>query len=118
MSSLDSLKETVHVMKYIFPKQFGLQNVFSVTSDGGDQFKGDLSRENEISALNTRNTLQRAPPEGDGLCEDYDTNAELKLPKRLRGQAMELAKRLRVRHARCRYNRLLEYYCPEVSTLP
>ncbi|KAJ5938172.1 hypothetical protein N7454_004514 [Penicillium verhagenii] len=35
-----------------------------------------------------------------------------KLPKRLRGQAVELTQQLRTRQARCSYEQLLKHYCP------
>jgi len=79
-------------MMYIFPRQFSLRNVFGPTGDQKEQFvsHGHAFREDEIF-------------DGDGCS---------KLPKRLRGQAVELAHRLRARHARCSYAELLKHYCP------
>lgn len=114
MSSLESAKETVHVMKYIFPRQFGLKHVFSGADDGGGcQFRSDKSRDEEIMALGVATRLRRHQIKGDGWRED--ARVDLKLPKRLRGQAMELVQRLRNCHSRCAYAKLLQYYCPEVS---
>lgn len=77
---------------YIFPRQFGLRNVFVPTGDQKEQFvsHGHAFREDEIF-------------DGDGYS---------KIPKRLRGQAVELAHSLRARHARCSYEELLKHYCP------
>ncbi|KAJ5752542.1 Telomere reverse transcriptase [Penicillium odoratum] len=89
---LDSAAQTIHVMMYIFARQFGLRNVFTPTGDRSEQFvsHGHAFREDEIFA--------------GGGCS--------KLPKRLRGQAVELAHSLRARQARCSYEELLRHYCP------
>ncbi|KAJ6145523.1 Telomere reverse transcriptase [Penicillium chermesinum] len=42
----------------------------------------------------------------------------LKVPKRLRGTAMELVHSLRIRHSRCSYAEILRYYCPTSSNGP
>lgn len=118
MSSTDSVRENVHLMKYIFPRQFGLQNVFSGSLDGGDnQFRSDKSREEEIAALGNTARLRRLQNEDDKRCEDGDAKADLKLPKRLRGQALDLTRRLRTNHSQCAYAKLLQYYCPDVSNV-
>ncbi|KAJ5806303.1 uncharacterized protein N7503_003905 [Penicillium pulvis] len=89
---LSSAAKTIHVMMYIFPRQFGLRNVFVPTGDQKEQFvsHGHAFREDEIF-------------DGDGCS---------KIPKRLRGQAVELAHSFRARHARCSYEELLKHYCP------
>ncbi|KAJ5915547.1 hypothetical protein N7466_011480 [Penicillium verhagenii] len=90
--NLDSAAQTIHVMMYIFARQFGLRSVFVPTEDRNEQFlsHGHAFREDEIFARD------------DGA----------KLPKRLRGQAVELTQQLRTRQARCSYEQLLKHYCP------
>ena len=120
-TSLDSEEQTVHVMNYIFPRQFGLQNVFSSTaaSNGNTNYLTNaIFREKEISQLIEKEQLRRPAPKGDQAHADHEEAAHTRLPKRLRGQALELIRRLRVRHSKCRYRQLLDYYCPaEVSLL-
>lgn len=107
------------MMKHIFPRQFGLKNVFSEALDGGDnQFRSDKSREEEIATRRNTVRLRRLQNKGDRWREDDGLKADLKLPKRLRGQALELTQRLRTNHSQCAYAKLLQYYCPEVSNIP
>ncbi|KAJ5577953.1 Telomere reverse transcriptase [Penicillium hispanicum] len=120
-ASLDSIVHTKHVMKYIFPRQFGLRNVFVSTGDGpedGDLFKTHGFREEEIHRLEAQKRHLRDPPRGTESAEDHNGDGGLKVPKRLRGQAMELVRRMRVCHARCSYTNLLQHYCPAGSNGP
>lgn len=87
-------------MKYMFPRQFGLHNVFTFETDPKDTaqpFKDYTLREQEIKRL-----------------ESKDRRSALKssLPKRLRGECQALINRLLLRHTRCPYSTLLEHYCP------
>lgn len=107
-SDTGSIAQTVHVMKYIFPRQFGLQNVFSITSRTGNTtpFNGHASREKEIAVASKRKSPQHIHYMNDlGV-------APQRMPKRLRGQTVDLVRALRVRHARCSYSELLRHYCP------
>ena len=103
-------------MKYIFPRQFGLHNVF--TSDvnareTSQPFKDYTLREEEINQAERR-ILAR----GDGK-KTVVMNGQGHIPKRLRGPAMVLVKKLQIRHSRCSYEKLLRYYCPiKVSRCP
>ncbi|DAA73918.1 TPA_exp: putative Telomerase reverse transcriptase [Trichophyton benhamiae CBS 112371] len=88
-----SINHTVHVMKHIFPRQFGLHNVFTSTvtrTETTMPFKDYSLREQEI-----------ALKPGD------------KIPRRLRGRLVELIQRMQKRHARCSYVELLRHYCPK-----
>ena len=81
-------------MLYIFPRQFRLHNVFTHDADTRQTvqpFQDYTLREDEISK-----TFAGTP----------------KLPRRLRGEVVALVKKLQVRHARCSYKELLDYYCP------
>lgn len=91
----------VHLMKYMFPLQFGLHNVFSSTADpkqSGQMFKDYTMREQEI-----KRAMLQSP------------RSASKLPKRLRGGAQRLTETIRFRHARCSYLALIQHYCPATS---
>ncbi|KAM3066909.1 Telomerase reverse transcriptase [Clarireedia jacksonii] len=88
-------RNTIHLMMYIFPRQFGLHNVFTSSVNPRETvqpFKDYTLREEEI---NTKYTLDE----------------KVKVPKRLRGKARDLVHKLQVLHSRCSYNKLLAYYC-------
>ncbi|RMZ38088.1 telomerase reverse transcriptase [Aspergillus flavus] len=100
--SSDSLLQTVHVMKHIFPRQFGLHNVFTCLPDTRTStlpVKDYSSREEEIAQSEKR-------------------SGSTKIPKRLRGRALQLVQQLQNRHERCSYRELLRYYCPPQRTGP
>ncbi|THW62778.1 hypothetical protein D6D20_04102 [Aureobasidium pullulans] len=93
----EELDKDAHMLKYIFPRQFGLHNVFTNDVDmknSAQPFKDYTLREQEIKLAN-KNLKQRS------------------LPKRLRGKCETLISKLRTRHERCAYSALLQYYCPE-----
>lgn len=106
------MKVTMHM----FPRQFGLHNVF--TSDvsyleTAQKFQDYTLREREITEYvekSKRLSKDRMP----------------KLPKRLRGRAWSLVRRLQLLHGRCSYGELLKHYCPSevdkrrvrVNTIP
>lgn len=82
-------------MKYIFPRQFALHNVFTSTTDPRattQPFKDYTFREAEINGK-------------------QEANAN-KIPKRLRGELVRLVQNLQKRHQRCAYAELIKYYCP------
>ncbi|XMA14564.1 hypothetical protein WAI453_007355 [Rhynchosporium graminicola] len=86
---------TIQVMMHIFPLQFNLHNVFTSSTDPRQTvqpFKDYTLREDEIKAK-------------------YDAK-DPKIPKRLRGKATELVRKLQALHGRCPYKLLLEHYCP------
>lgn len=86
----------IRILMYIFPRQFGLHNVFTSEVDHRETvqpFKDYTLREEEIDSK-------------------YPEKSGIKIPKRLRGKAKDLVQKLQVLHSRCSYNRLLEYYCP------
>ncbi|KAL7960876.1 hypothetical protein V8C34DRAFT_312267 [Trichoderma compactum] len=93
---------TIKLMMYIFPRQFGLHNVFTSAIDANQtaqKFHDYTLREDEISKKMRAN---KGSPE----------KSLPKLPKRLRGSTRDLVQRLQVLHARCSYFELLRHYCP------
>lgn len=99
---------TLHILKYIFPRQFGLHNVFTSRvnlKETTQPFKDYTLREEEISYFRNQRDTSRKDPE---------KSSELpgKIPKRLRGDLVVLIQNLQKRHQRCPYVELLRYYCP------
>ncbi|KAM4059685.1 telomerase ribonucleoprotein complex - RNA binding domain-containing protein [Hirsutella rhossiliensis] len=90
---------TRKVMMYIFPRQFGLHNVFTSKVDTAQRLGDYMSREEEIATLIPQgNNSGGVPPP--------------KLPRRLRGAARHLVRRLQILHGRCSYAKTLRHYCP------
>ncbi|KXH48894.1 telomerase reverse transcriptase [Colletotrichum simmondsii] len=86
---------TLKVMMYIFPRQFGLHNAFTSKVDHSktsQKFADYTLREDEISS-----TFK---------------GRDIKLPKRLRGDTKRLVQRLQLLHGRCAYAEILRHYCP------
>lgn len=105
-ASLDSDADLIHVMMYIFPRHFGLHNVFTSVTDYREtsfQFKDYTIREQEIakkkSALLARGSISR------------DDAYRRLMPKRLRGPITDMVRKLRKLHHRCSYTELLRHYC-------
>ncbi|KAF3355829.1 hypothetical protein VdG1_06567 [Verticillium dahliae VDG1] len=93
---------TRKLLMYVFPRQFGLHNVFSSEVDRRQttqKFQDYTLREDEIKSLYPRSGRS-------------GTDKPESLPKRLRGEVVRLIQRLQVRHARCSYTELLRHYCP------
>ena len=91
-------------MKYIFPLQFGLHNVFTSKvnpKETTQPFKDYTLREQEI-AQQGRRLKQKAPNIG---------NIEDRVPKRLRGECLNLVKHLQKRNHQCSFPELLKHYC-------
>lgn len=88
--------DAVHILKYIFPRQFGLHNVFTSSVDPTEtvhQFKDYTFREQEINAHPAK-------------------KSQTWVPRRLRGEALQLVRNLHRNHRRCSYSQLLRHYCP------
>ena len=94
---------TLKVMMYIFPRQFGLHNVFTSQVDRqktAQKFQDYTMREHEIEAM--------FAGKGAGAKSQIP-----KVPKRLRGDCKSLVGRLQTLHRRCSYLELLNHYCPQ-----
>jgi telomerase reverse transcriptase len=99
----DDIEQTHHITKYVFPRQFGLHNVFTSALDPRETSqacKDYTLREKEILRRKRADMLRNK------------AQAANRVPKRLRGQAFALVHRLRKRHCRCSYSALLDRYCP------
>jgi len=91
--------DITHIMMYMFPRQFGLHNVFTSTVDRqktAQSFQDYTLREEEIA--------QKFPKNADGC-------RAVHIPKRLRG-VKHLVEQLQVLHGRCSYAEMLQHYCP------
>jgi hypothetical protein len=99
----------VHILRYIFPRQFGLHNVFSSNVDSRETampFKDYTLREQEI-----HQSMCRALHEQSTDAEEI-RRWKLRVPRRLRGVAITLVKKLRALNQQCSYFELLRHYCP------
>ena len=96
-------------MKYIFPRQHGLHNVFTSKTDPRETampLKDYTLREKEIHQTMCR--------ELGNKINDADEVAKwkLRIPKRLRGELVLLIEKLRILNQRCSYMEMLRHYCP------
>lgn len=88
-------------MMYLFPRQFGLHNVFTSAVDRrqtAQKLQDYTLREEEIAVKYPLAGSQKQPVKH--------------VPKRLRGKTVELVQRLQVLHSRCSYAAMLQHYCP------
>ena len=109
-SESSNVYQTVHLAKYIFPRQFGLHNVFTSKVDSRETaqtFKDYTLREQEID-------LQEKCLQAKGKTA---SRAQNHVPKRLRGNALKLIQDLQRRSSKCSYSMLLQHYCPLPSSL-
>ena len=98
-------------MKYIFPRQFGLHNVFTSFVDKSETvqpFKDYTLREQEISQHKRLAILQKG--------QENIPHQKHHLTKRLRGELVDLIRKLQKLHKKCSYSDILQHYCP-VSVL-
>ena len=97
-------------MKYIFPKQFRLHNVFTSAVDPKETLQPLMDytlREHEISqSVHQMNAARSCITDSEKR-----TYNKPRLPKRLRGLPVELVRKLQVQHSRCSYVQLLNHYC-------
>ncbi|OAA82106.1 Telomerase ribonucleoprotein complex - RNA-binding domain protein [Akanthomyces lecanii RCEF 1005] len=89
---------------YLFPRQFGLHNVFTSTVDPKttvQKFQDYTIRDEEIAShlRSDRKFIEQGLP---------------KIPKRLRGAGQDLVRRLQIQHRRCSYFELIRHYCPSI----
>ena len=85
----------LHLLKYVFPRQHGLHNVFTSQVDRKDsahQYLDYTLREQEIKRQNLLHN-------------------KVSVPKRLRGLSQTLFSAVLKRHDECPYAKLLDHYC-------
>lgn len=101
--------QTILILRYIFPRQFGLHNAFTSKVDRRETampFKDYTLREKEI-----HQSMCRAL--GDKATDLEETRKwKTRVPKRLRGATVALIDRMRTLNHRCSYAELLRHYCP------
>lgn len=105
----DWFEHTETIMKYIFPRQFNLHNVFTSDVDPKETaqpFKDYTLREQEIRRQDSLKNMGRIPTNDAGF------RSVSALPKRLREGAFELVRRMHYLHKNCSYSELLHHYCP------
>jgi len=105
-SDLTDSKQSLHIMKHIFPRQFGLHNVFTSVVDKSEtaqEFKDYTLREHEITSAEHRiGQRNGASRRAKGA----------KIPKRLRGEPFVIVQKIRNRHSKCSYTQILRHHCP------
>lgn len=96
-------------MRYMFPRQYGLHNVFTSKVDPRETampLKDYTLREKEIHQSMCRDL-------GDKLHKAEEVvKWKLRVPRRLRGELVSLVDKLRIRNQRCSYVEMLRHYCP------
>lgn len=105
-SNANEAQDTLEILRYIFPRQCGLHNVFTSPVDSRDTaqpFKDYTFRDHE-----TVDQVKREP----NASKYRSKNGEFRVPKRLRGRAWNLIRKLQVAHKLCSYTQLLRHYCP------
>lgn len=90
-------RNTVQILMYMFPQNFGLHNVFTCYPN---------------SPVTTQNIYDYTFREDEINFKHPHPEITLKIPKRLRGKVLDLIKKMRLLHKRCPYKKLLDYYCP------
>jgi hypothetical protein len=101
-ASEQDYQSIIHIMMYIFPREFGLHNVFTSFVDSRETVQplNDYTlREEEIASIYGRKSSQ-------------NKSDKVRIPRRLRGKALELVSKLRISHSRCSYDKLLNHHCP------
>jgi hypothetical protein len=93
----EDLSHTVHVMKYIFPRQFGLHNVFTLSVDPREPAyppKNYTYREEEIGWIEGQKSrhVQTSAAGQEGEIDQHKLSS--RIPKRLRRKAVELVQNL------------------------
>ncbi|CCU74861.1 telomerase reverse transcriptase [Blumeria hordei DH14] len=89
-------QDSSYILMFIFPRQFGLHNIFSSGRDNSQSIQScchDKIREKEIK-------------------DKFPSQNSIKIPKRLRGKPIALTERMLALHKKCSYRKLVEYYCP------
>lgn len=106
----ESSEDIIHLMKYIFPRQFSLHNAFTSIVDSREtthKFKDYTLREQEIEASQL-SSKARSLHDGE--------RTTTHLPRRLRGNPLRLVAKMQKLHSRCAYVELLRHYCPAEVT--
>ncbi|KAF2280742.1 uncharacterized protein EI97DRAFT_428848 [Westerdykella ornata] len=96
-------------MRYIFPRQFGLHNVFTSKIDRRETampFTDYTLREKEINQSLAREA------QGKEIDDEMILKRKSRLPARLRGEPFGLVARMRKLNKKCSYVELLRHYCP------
>ncbi|KAI8935946.1 hypothetical protein NX059_007453 [Plenodomus lindquistii] len=111
---LQNEDHVIQIMRYIFPRQFSLHNAFVSKVDARESampFKDYTLRESDIH----HSMCQRLGIKSGDPLEIARWRA--RVPKRLRGAARALVKKMRILHKRCSYMEILRHHC-HIEGLP
>ncbi len=119
-SDHNNREHTAHILKYIFPREFGLDNVFTCSvgkKETAHAFKDYTLREHEIAAWarSIVNITTKARPNGGRKPSPAQVLA--RVPRRLRG-VVKLVQKLQRLQTKCAYLQLLKHYCPSSVSNP
>lgn len=106
---LQNEEQTVQILRYIFPRQFGLHNVFTSHVEPREcalPFMDYTLREKDM-----HNSMRQALGKNSNNRQEA-SKWRSRTPKRLRGAATAWANKLRILHRRCSYLEMLRHYCP------
>ena len=106
--------QTACLLRYVFPRQFGLHNVFTSAvhwKDSAHSYKDYTIRDREINRTKIRWKARKAT-DSEEAC-----STEQPIPKRLRHGVAALVHSMRSRHAKCSYGSLFAHYCQKPSAL-
>jgi telomerase reverse transcriptase len=109
----DNVMHVVHNMKYVFPRQFGLHNVFTSDVDQREtvqRLKDYTLREHEIA--------QQLYKPSTRLTDTTNKSQVVRVPRRLRGGAQTLVRKMLKNHRSCPYTQLLRHYCSTGAMCP
>ena len=101
-------EHVIHVMQYVFPRQFNLRNIFSPAVDPNktaQSSKDYTIREGERATLK----IKKKP---SSLWQSVGHTGHQLPSKRLRGSARALVHKILRNHRSCAYAQLLRHYCP------
>lgn len=116
----DNLLVARHLVKYMFPRQYGLDSVFDVkniSSEGvsrGQFFNRHNFLDRELD-LDVRNLTSKGCCLDDWLAKSSQSRGPIKTPKRLKN-VIEIVEQIYHRHTRCGYRALLNKVCPSKVT--
>lgn len=107
-------RHTVSVMRYVFPRQFKLHNVFTSTVDAKQtthKFQDYTLRAGDLRKASGR-TPEDVPDER-AVCNWDDRS----VPKRLRARILPFVVDVQKRAYRCAYASLMDHYCSKVPSI-
>lgn len=102
-------RHTVSVIRYIFPRQFKLHNVFTSTIDTRQTTHKLQDYTLRVGDLRKGSNQSADSPLNEPFISGWDDRS---VPKRLRSRVLPFVVDIQKRVGSCNYASLLDYYCP------